>query len=76
MTCATNYCICWPTILPLTMRPWDSHKDGSKSHCGSDKHFSIPIEIYPTAHLPYQNRGGKRCSLRRHFLRLPWCWQG
>ena len=40
MTCATNCCICWPTILPLTMQPWDFHKDGSKSHCGSNKLIS------------------------------------
>ena len=30
----------------------------------------------PPHNLPNKNRGGNRCSLRRRFLRLPWCAQG
>ena len=30
----------------------------------------------PTPNLPNSAGGGNRCSLRRRFLRLPWCAQG
>ena len=40
------------------------------------KHQRFGRFILPNAHLPNSAGGGNRCSLRRRFLRLPWCWQG
>lgn len=40
------------------------------------KNHHVLTKSCPTPNLPNSAGGGNRCSLRRRFLRLPWCAQG